>query len=1353
MLRGVTHAPTGPLPRQVLLRTLGTVELRNGEPGAPTVVLGLGKPLALLIYLSAAPGRTATRSLLVSLLWSDLETDAAKHALRQTMWYLRRKAGRDLLVAVGDSLQLLPDVEVDRDALLAASAGGRHEEVVARYVGPFVPEFATPGGSGFEDWCALERRRLLQVFRHAAESIIAAELARGHARAAIDLARRLRDQDPYDESGWRLLLEACASANDALAARAEGEALLQLAEREELQLEPATRALLRVARATNENGITTPAATRSLQSETLVGREHAFAQLLAAWEQVRGGAIRRVHITARAGLGKTRLLHDMEARLRAMRGRVVSVGGTYGGRDVAFGFAGELAAALARLPGKRAIAPASASTLIGLNPSLSTYFDDAPRVSTSDDALRARTLAIRELTTAVAFEHPVAILIDDLHWMDDASLALLGAWADGLRDVRILLVTTGRMESRHASVASRADIVQLTLEPLSAPQVEELVLGIAALPSEPWATEFSAELWRGSHGSPLLALETLQLLEDRGVLRRAEGVWRADRPDELLAELRAGDALRGRLEDLARNDRWLLTLMAAAGTPLDEDTLIEASDRPAAEVRDRFRELESRALILQTSDGWQVAHDEISDEVFRMATPDGVAKAASRLGRAMLTSRVWDERRARRAARLLRSGGDEVAKGEVFRRFAGQRFALGDRRPLDVLAADLFGPVARDSDVRAAVRAAPVSWRLGLVTPMRQLAAVVTASLLLAFGALAATRDTTPTAPDAVLGLAIVDRHGVVSFRQAELREDSWSPLQPLATTPWNEVAGFRLETTNAFEVTRRPGHSQLLTSESTEDPGGIDLFLHDGKSPPMRLLTAPGDDGTARFSPNGGRIVFSTSRWDPRMHYDLALVAVGSDSVAQLTSGPATDEHPTWSPSGTQIAFSRSNWGAGPNELCVVAVDSRDVSCRTLEDAEVSFPVGWIDEDRLVVVARKEYRSRMVAVQWSTGETIAIKDGPASWYHVSPDARWAFCLCAVAADGTPRPSVFPLQTSDLARPLQLPPSLADATVYPFWIASEASLGAARLRIEGPARVPVGVPSRLSATLSDARQREMRYHGSVRWSLDDPSAGTIDSISGMLVLNGQSPYVLVRAASGRSARDSLRVQVAPAVSAVRFEEDWRDAQMSRWHLFGRPLPTTGPAADGSSVMRNNGEGSFESGVLSRETFDASDGLAIDLRVSTRVTTTQWQALRLEIFAAMDTVPYVRARNRNISPIDGEHALRCDVAYPVEGMRVGDAPLITLASGAEAVRLTIPDLSLLQGVWHTLRLQYLPDHRCALALDGVPLAITSHGRAPSSKARIRISGNMDQTEMLAGRLRVYEGVPADIDWSKAKVVQR
>jgi len=1338
----------------LLLRTLGTVELRNGEAGTPAPVLGLGKPLALLIYLSAAPGRSASRSLLISLLWSDLETDAAKHALRQTLWYLRRKTGRDVIAAAGDTLQLLPEVEVDRDLLLAASAEGRHEEVVSRYVGPFVPEFATPGGSGFEEWCALERRRLLQVFRHAAESIITAELSRGHARAALDLARRLRDQDRYDEGGWRLLLEVCASANDALATRAEAEALVQLAEREELQLEPATRALLRVARASGpDSGKGTASGTRALQSDALVGREQAFAQLLGAWEQVRAGAIRRVHVTARAGLGKTRLLRDFEARLRAMRGRVVSVGGTYGGRDMSFGVAGDLAAALAQLPGKRAIAPASAATLIGLNPSLSTYFDDAPRIATPDDALRERSLAVRELATAVAFEHPVAILIDDLHWVDDASAALIGALADGLRDVRILLVTTGRKEARQVAVASHAETLHVTLDPLTAPQVEELVLGIAALPAESWAAEFSVELWRAARGSPLLALETLQLMEDRGELRRADGGWCADHPQALLAELRAGDALRGRLEDMERTDRWLLTLLAAAGAPVDDETLVEASERPSTEVLARLRGLETRALTVRSGDGWQVAHDEIADEIVRVASADGLALASARLGRAMLATGAWDERRARRGARLLRSSGDDAARGELFRRFAAQRFALGDRRGLDALAADLFGPSVRDGELRAIRRSAPLSWRVGLMTPMRQALAAAAAVALLIVGALVVTRDEALPPPDAVLGLALVDSAGRVTFQQVELREDAWSPLQPLATAAWDGMESFTLVSTNAFEVALHPNQRQLVTSESTEEPGGIDLFVRERGAPAKRLLSAGGDDGTARISPDGSRLVFATSRWDSLMHYDLALSPMSGGPVTPLTSGPSTDHNAVWSPSATQIAFSRHNWGVVPNELCVVQLEgSRTVACRHVDDADEAFPTAWIDEDRILAVVFKENRRRLVALQWSTGETIAITDGPASSYHVSPDAHWAYCVCAIAADGRQRPAVFPLLSPSFVRALQLPEALASASVHPFWISSEASVGAARLRIQGPSRVPVGVPSRLRATLTDAHDREIRYPGSVRWTLADPSAGTIDSISGLLMLNGRAPQAVVRAASGRSARDSLLIRVAPATTQPRFVEEWTDTSMSRWSRFGRPSPSTSRAADGSAVMRNNGEGSFESGALSRDEFDPSLGLAVDLRVSTRVTMSQWQAMQLGVFSGLDVARYERAKDRNVSPFVPPQALLCNVGYPIEGMRLGDLPIFTLTSH-ETVRVPIPNRSLLRGAWYTIRLQYLPDGRCALAIDGVPLAITASGRQTPGRARVRVSGNMYQTEMLAGRLQVFEGVPADIDWSKAQLMQR
>ncbi|MCC6931248.1 MAG: AAA family ATPase [Gemmatimonadaceae bacterium] len=1335
----------------MLLRTLGTVDLR--ESGSETPVLVLGKPLALLIFLSAAPGRTASRSLLISLLWSDLESDAAKHALRQTIWYIRRKVGRELLAALGDSLQLVPDVAVDRDALLAASSAGEHATVVARYTGPFVPNFATPGGSGFEDWCALERRRLLQVFRHAAEATIAEQLAKGQARAAVDLARRLRDQDPYDENGWRLLLEACTSANDTLAARAEGEALAQFAEREELQLEPATRALLRLARAApGERHTPDGTSAAPLQAGTLVGRELVFSQLLAAWDEVKEGGRRRIHITGRAGMGKSRLLRDLEARLRAMRAKVAVVGGTYGARDVAFALAGELAAALARLPGRQAVAPATAATLVELNPSLSTWFETAPRVSSLEDQLRARAQAMRELALAVAYEHPIAILIDDLHWADEPSLALLGALADGLGEARVLLVTTGRTEARQVAVASHAETRHITLAPLTAAQVEELVLSIAALPAEGWGSLFAGELWRTSRGSPLLALETLQLLEERGVLQRADGAWRSNAPDALLAELRSGDALRGRLEDLERGDKWLLTLLAAAGAPLDEPTLVAASERPAQEVHDRLRWLESRGVVVAVDDSWRMAHDEIGDEVLRLANVDGIATAATRLGAAMLMRDSNDERQVRRAAQLLRNAGDDASRAEVFRRFARQRFVMGDRRPLRALAVDLFGPTTRERDLHAVVRAAPLSWRLGLVSPLRRGVTALGALLLLAVGAYAMTRRPAVSPPDAVLGLAILDPSGRVTFRQAELREEGWSPLEPLETRPWTVIPPVQLETRHSFDIVKRPGHDEVLITHAVNDSGTIDLFLFGARGFIRRVSSAPGDDGHARFSSNGERLVFNTARWDSLSHYDLALYDFGTGATSALTVGSGSDDTPMWSPSGASIAFSRANWGVRPNELCRLDIALSLLDCRAFAEAEDVAVAGWMDEERVLVYLVEKGREALYVYQWSSSERSLVKDGPAQRYHASPDARWIYCDCEARADGARLRMVFPSQAATLSRPLRLDGVGERSTVYPFWISGQESREsqAQRLTLSGPSIANAGVPTRFRAKLTDARGRELSFLGGLRWTLRDTAGGQIDSLSGELLLNGRREHVTVLARSGNVARDSLTVTLGTPPTAPRLVEDWSDSTLSRWFSFGRPRPSVVAVPGEGWAMLNNGEGSFVSGVLSRAPFDATRGLAVDLRLSGAITRLQWQTISLTLFRTVDTLAYARALGTEVTPSSSDSDALCSVGYGIEGRRQGRMPYVSFV-GASTLALAPPDARIFDGAWATIRLQLLPDGRCGVAIDGVPLAIVRSSGPPSTEARVQSDGNSRATRMLVGRMTVYEGVPADIDWRKARTV--
>ncbi len=1321
------------------LTTLGTAKLAP-DADSPAATLAVGKPLALLIYLSAAPNRTASRSSLISLLWSDLEPDAAKHALRQTIWYLKKRTGRDLIVSDADILRFVADVAVDRDDLLAASRAGDHARVIELYSGAFVPSFAAPGGAGFEEWASLERRRLLEVFRHSAEAVVAGQLGTGRARDAIALARRLRDQDVNHEGGWRLLIEVCVSAGDLLDARAESEALLQLAERDGIELEPATRATLRTIRS---SAATSHARTVDASDSTLVGREEVFATLLQAWEETKAGKVTRIHVTARAGLGKTRLLRDFATRIRAMRGRVASVGGSLGTRDVELAVAGDLAAALAALPGRQAIAPESAATLVDLNPSLSTWFDRPARPAPREDLMRARSLAVRELMTAVSFEHPVAILVDDLHWWDDPSSTLLTAAIDGLGDARVLLVTAGRPEARRGALVATAVTRHVALDPLTAAQVEELVLGIASLPADPWAATFANELWRASRGSPLLAIGMLRHLEERALLERVDGSWSAASPDALSTELQQGDVLHSRLAELDRTDFWLLTLLAAGGSALRQETLVAASELGGAEVLERMASMESRGFVVKEDDGWRMSHDEFAGEVLHLATADAITRANGRLGRT-LAAPPLDEGRVRRAAQLLRHSDDATARVDLFRAFGAHRYALGDRRSVSAVAADLLGASASPSEVAELRRGAPILWRLGLVSPVRRAAAVFGVLAATALTALAITSRADPPPPDAVLALAYLDSANHVRFETVDVRRAGWSLQDTLVSKPWNAYS-IALESGNGFNATFSPATQMLVTSQSVEGDSTIELFVYKRGEAGKRFLPAWGDDDSPRFSPDGKLVAFQTARWDSLMHYDLAMASVTDSVPTQLTRSAATDGSPRWSPDGSRIAFGRLNWGTKPNEVCVIEIETKRVTCQSSGDTESSMdPLGWLDRDRVVMRVARRDGSRISILNWSSGETRSLIEGNLGSTELSPDGSWMYCECALTDDGLHAGAMMPLAAPNLLRPIRQPLPASQSFLFAFWLSSRASMIASSVRIAPQPVAPGGVPVQLRATFRDGRGNSISTLGAARWRLLDPDAGSIDSLRGVLVASGATPSARVEAAVGSGVADTLMVRVDTDSATTVFHEAW-DHGLASWFVFGRPEPTVLTRAGSASVFVNNGNGSYESGAISRQAFDAAVGLAVEVDVSTPIRLLQWQLIRVALRTVADTVRLLEDRGKNAIARTKAASEWCAVGYPSEGRSAGRERLMSVGARERGEWVVVEHLD--SGHPWRLRLQLFPDGRCGAAINGMPIRIVDAGATPRDPVRVVLGGNSYKTRIAVGEVRVYSGVPRDIDWSK------
>ena len=515
-----------------LLKTLGAVALSRRDDGAPPVwLLGPGKLVSLLTWVACTPGRQADTGQLIDLLWSDRDSATAHHDLRQAIWQLRRKLGRTAITCGRRAVALRTPIRVDREEFLDTVDRGALDQAVALYGGEFLPGVPAAGARGFEEWADLERYRLRRIFCRAAESLARQSLAAGRCLEAQQLASRVRDADPHDEAAWVLLLEMLLAAGDPVRAAAEADLLERVLATDGRVAQPHTHALLRRVRRAAERG--PPAGAPATLAPALTDRDGELRLLLGAWEAARGGHGRHVHLIGGAGFGKTRLLLELQTRLLSADQQVLYMPARFPGSRVLFGFASELATALAQLPGSVGVSPAAAGALLALSPSLSTRFA-VPSDSAGDgDALRRRALALLELVTVVSEEAPLALLCDDADWLDRASLDALAWVFTQLGGVRVLCVTSGTAAWPGAPALAEG----VALAPMSLQAVHKLVSSIAPLPATDWARVLPEWLYHGSAGSPRSVLERLEMALEQGRLRLDRSGWSCPDPEALLTQL------------------------------------------------------------------------------------------------------------------------------------------------------------------------------------------------------------------------------------------------------------------------------------------------------------------------------------------------------------------------------------------------------------------------------------------------------------------------------------------------------------------------------------------------------------------------------------------------------------------------------------------------------------------------------------------------------------------------------------------------------------------------------------------------------------------------------------------------
>ncbi|HZO11878.1 MAG TPA: AAA family ATPase, partial [Polyangiaceae bacterium] len=194
---------------------------------------------------------------------------------------------------------------------------------------------------------------------------------------------------------------------------------------------------------------------------------------------------------------------------------------------------------------------------------------------------------------------PVAILCDDLHWADEASLALLEDLCTRLGDRPLWIVAAARSEllERRPSWGEEESLhVRVDIRALPRRALEEMVRDrlrkVELLPDE-----LVKRLVDHAEGNPLTLVETLHLLIDANVI---DDRWQAhlDRLGELTLPTTVHGIVQARLDRLDEQTRMLLARAAIVGRAFWDGVLLELEGAPQpAQVRRSLAELRDRGIL------------------------------------------------------------------------------------------------------------------------------------------------------------------------------------------------------------------------------------------------------------------------------------------------------------------------------------------------------------------------------------------------------------------------------------------------------------------------------------------------------------------------------------------------------------------------------------------------------------------------------------------------------------------------------------------------------------------------------------------------------------------------------------
>src|ERR1700761_2698057 len=453
---------------------------------------------------------------------------------------------------------------------------------------------------------------------------------------------------------------------------------------------------------------------RLMIPEKLYGREREVDALLAAFDRVVTlGRPELVLVSGYSGVGKSSVVNEIHKVLVPPRGLFAAGKFEQYKRDIPYATLAQAFEMLVRQilvkseaevhqwrdALKEALGPngqlinklvPEVELLIGKQP-------PAPDLLPQDAQRRFQLVFRRFLSVFARSEHPLALFLDDLQWLDAATLDFIEDLLTASAVTHLMLILAYRdneVDSAHPLIGrldairkAGATMQEIVLAPLTCEDLEHLI--VDAIHCEPDTASPLAQLIHDrTAGNTFFAIQFLASLTEEGLLTfdRGEGRWSwdLDRINIKGYTENVVDLMVKKVSRLPGETQNALKLLACLGNSTEFTALRTVLEESEEDIHGQLWEAVRAGLIFRSEDSYTFLHDRIHEAAYSLITVRSRAETHLRIGR-LLAERTPPERLEEAVFEIvnqLNRGSDLITSAVERERLAELNLVAGRRAKL-----------------------------------------------------------------------------------------------------------------------------------------------------------------------------------------------------------------------------------------------------------------------------------------------------------------------------------------------------------------------------------------------------------------------------------------------------------------------------------------------------------------------------------------------------------------------------------------------------------------------------------------------------------------------------------------------